>query len=49
MHVIKWRRYGVGSIAACYGLCCEWAGAVPLPPLCACIGLAWGDLYLYIL
>ena len=24
----------------------DWVGAVPLPPLCDCIGMSWGDLYL---
>jgi hypothetical protein len=26
---------------------CEWVGAIPPPPLCACTGMSWGDLYLY--
>jgi hypothetical protein len=25
---------------------CDWVGAVPLPSLCNCIGMPWGDLYL---
>jgi hypothetical protein len=25
---------------------CELVGSVPPPPLCACIGMSWGDLYL---
>ena len=25
---------------------CEGVGAIPLPPLCACIGMSRGDLYL---
>jgi hypothetical protein len=25
---------------------CDWVGPVPLPPLCDCIGMSWGDLYL---
>jgi len=26
---------------------CELAGVIPLPSLCACIGMSWGDLYPY--
>ena len=25
---------------------CDWVGAVLLPPLCDCIRMSWGDLYL---
>ena len=26
---------------------CKWVGAIPQLPLCACIGISWGDLYFY--
>jgi hypothetical protein len=29
-------------------LCCKVVGATPSPPLCACIGKSWGDIYLYL-
>jgi len=27
---------------------CQWVGAIPLPSLCAFIGISWGDLYLHV-
>jgi hypothetical protein len=27
---------------------CHWIRATPPPPLCACMGMSWGDLYLYV-
>jgi len=28
---------------------CKWVGAITLPPLSACIGISWDDLYFYTL
>ena len=28
---------------------CEWVRTIPLPPLCACVGMSWGDLYFYLI
>jgi hypothetical protein len=30
------------------GAGCEWVGTVPPLPLYVCIGMPWGDLYLYL-
>jgi hypothetical protein len=30
----------------CWG--CKWVGIIPLPPLCVCRGMSWGDLNLYL-
>jgi hypothetical protein len=27
---------------------CQWVRATPPPPLCASMGMSWGDLYLYV-
>jgi len=27
---------------------CERVGAIPAPPFCICVGMIWGDFYLYL-
>ena len=50
-----WAFYG-GTAAGAWRLppppetpSCQWVGDLLLLPLCACIGVSWGDLYLYII
>ena len=46
--VVNWPGRHAEHLCLSSARVAEWCGAVPPPSICACIGLLWGDLYLYL-
>jgi len=46
--VLNWPGCGANHLCLSNARVAEWCGAVTLPPICACVGMLRGDLYLYL-